>query len=358
MTDRRVPWWLCAAAGPVALYAAVTLYAFCFGPERPGWLGTAVQDTFLIQAVRPGSPAGRAGLEPGDRVLSWDGLPVGQGQLAVRLLHVEISREVRLEMERGTERRTVSMTFGRRGWSYWRDQIGQSELLTVLGGSAYLVLAFVIAFARPRDAVALWGALFLAANFVGATDAVREVSGVGRFGVYARLPVPVGVMLLTVVAMVRGSIASMCLTFLAVFPRRLFTARWAWAAIWAPALPSTLITLYWDWHRVYAPEAFGGYGWTAAAANATTLLYLLVAPVFLVASYRRLADPNERRRVRVVVTGFAVSTASVLSGLSVIAVIQFGTGHLWDLAVAYASSPLFLFLASMLLYPSAAVAMA
>jgi hypothetical protein len=355
VTNRRAPWWLYAAGAPLVFYAGVTLYTTFFGPEQAGWVATPSRNGTVIDSVRPDSPAGRAGLKPGDRILSWDRLPVGRGQLAARLWHVEVGRVYTLAVERGEARLEVPLSFARRSWSYWRDTQGQSELLAVLGGLVHLILAFGIVFARPRDPVALWGALFLAANFVGASDLVRDFFGVGPFHTYRELPTLLGGLLVLVTALVRGAIASLCLAFLAVFPRRLFKTRWVWAVIWAPVLPLSAIYFYWDWHQVYAPETYAGLGWAAALAQGATLAFLLAGPFFFFSNYRH-SDANERRRLRVVATGFAVSIVVVLSTLSALTLVQFGEGLPRKLATAYAGSPLLP--AELLFYPTFAVAMA
>jgi eukaryotic-like serine/threonine-protein kinase len=355
VTRRRAPWWLYAVGVPFVIYAGVTVYACIFGPEQAGWVARFSQRSAVIEAVKANSPAARAGLEPGDRILSWDGLPVGRGQLAARLWHVEIGRAYTLEVQRGEVHREVPLSFNRRTWRYWGERQGQSELFTVFGGLVYLIVGFVIAFARPNDPVALWGALFLAVNFVGACDSARELLGVGRFHIYRELPMALAGPLVLLAALVRGSVASVCLTFLAVFPRRLFKARWIWGLIWLPALPFAAIFLYWNWLQVYSPETFPGLGWTAALAQGTTIAYLLAGPFFFFSNYR-LSDANERRRLRVVATGFAVSVGVVLSTLTALTLVQFGEGLPRKIATAYASSPLFP--AALLFYPAFGIAMA
>jgi hypothetical protein len=341
---------------PYLLFAAVSYYAQFFGPERPGWTVTRSENSSLIQAVQPNSPAARAGLEPGDRLLSWDGLPVAGELLRMRLWHVEIGRSYRLEVQRGAERRTISLSFGRRTWNYWREARGQAELVTLVASTLYLILAFVIAFLRPHDTVARWGALFLAGNVVGANDAVREFMGVGVFHTFRELPAPVGGLVLLTLALVRPTIVSVLLTFLATFPRRLFKARWIWAVIWAPALPSVLTFLYWYWLQIYSPDGFSGLGWTATLSDGMFFAYLLAAPFVLFWNYRQLEDLNERRRVRVVVTGLGISAVAVLSLLIPLYCQIYGWGPLRELAVAFSASPLFIVFS--LLYATFPISMA
>lgn len=63
-------------------------------PELPAVLGD----------VRPGSPAERAGLRPGDRVVALDGKPITAWHELAHDIRAAGARELPLEIERGTER--------------------------------------------------------------------------------------------------------------------------------------------------------------------------------------------------------------------------------------------------------------
>src|SRR5262245_33375513 len=53
-------------------------------------------------------------------------------------------------------------------------------------------------------------------------------------------------------------------------------------------------------------------GWLDQAINLRTMLFLVAAVAMLVISYRRLTDLNERRRVRVLMAGTAISLAAAI----------------------------------------------
>jgi len=69
----------------------------------------------ILADVDEDGPAGRAGLRAGDVVLALDGKPMENGrQFRVNLYTRPIGEVVRLEIQRGTERRTVSVTVAER----------------------------------------------------------------------------------------------------------------------------------------------------------------------------------------------------------------------------------------------------
>ena len=94
------------------------------GRVRRGWLGLAVLPVgklgrdrgALVASVAPGSPAERAGLEPGDVLLSLAGDPVTVRfleevpELYGRVAELAVGREVALEVERGGEPRRLTAT--------------------------------------------------------------------------------------------------------------------------------------------------------------------------------------------------------------------------------------------------------
>jgi len=76
------------------------------GPEGPG---------VLLQGVAPGSPAERAGVRGGDRVVGWNGGAIASlEEYAARLFAARAGEAVRLALLRGGERLEVVATLGRR----------------------------------------------------------------------------------------------------------------------------------------------------------------------------------------------------------------------------------------------------
>jgi S1-C subfamily serine protease len=81
-------------------------------PQRRRRLfGLAQDSAVMVSTVEPASPAGRAGLKAGDIIVALDGEPIAGADDLVRALTAEkINRAVALDVLRGTERLTVTMT--------------------------------------------------------------------------------------------------------------------------------------------------------------------------------------------------------------------------------------------------------
>jgi tRNA A-37 threonylcarbamoyl transferase component Bud32 len=185
-------------------------------------------------------------------------------------------------------------------WRSLRGAPGEAIFLSVFWGAKLvtLILAFVIGFSRPRDLVARLGAWFLAAvacTFPGVLY--------GMAATWRALPTVLGLLVWL------GFIGYMALgpllfTFFAVFPRKLFRARWPWVLVWVPPVLLSPWLLSFVYRMVYQPErAVGNPDWLFPAFLVVGPAYIVAALVALVLNYQRLQDVNERRRVRVLALG-------------------------------------------------------
>jgi regulator of sigma E protease len=96
---------------PVLVFAA-TLFV---GMPRPA---------AVVGGVEPGSPAARAGIDPGDRILSVAGRRTAWWGDVEEAIRERPGAEVELELERGGERRTLSLALERRSGL---DEFGSAE---------------------------------------------------------------------------------------------------------------------------------------------------------------------------------------------------------------------------------------
>lgn len=76
MPRPRAPWWMYGVAASVLGYLVLMLYADLCGPGATG-AGLRFEDgRAVVVAVLPDYPAARAGIEPGDVVITALGLPI------------------------------------------------------------------------------------------------------------------------------------------------------------------------------------------------------------------------------------------------------------------------------------------
>ncbi len=87
-------------------------FEYVLKPSTMRWLGFTVKMTPLI-AVQPNSPAGKAGMRAGDRLLEIDGEAVGDPLTLTQRIAAKIDREVTIKLERtdaGREAQELSLT--------------------------------------------------------------------------------------------------------------------------------------------------------------------------------------------------------------------------------------------------------
>ena len=339
MPRPRAPWWLFIIAACFLGFFVYVTYSRFLEPEPEGFQFGTIGGPMVLLRVIPDSPAAKAGLQPGDTVVSVNGQHVQTFADWVPFrANLELSRPLQIEVERDGEKLQTVLTLTRGVWTHL-TLVGRVRLLGWTGAQLLtLILAFVIAFSRPSDPVALMGAWLLA------TGAVFDaVSPRGRIATWRELPIPLGILLWVPYlsyTMLGGSIA---FSFFANFPRRLFRRSWPWLLIWALPLllaPKYLISLY---RVIYVPEHMNTLPvWTMRMLNWLTAVGFVGGLATLVVNYRILRDTNERRRLRVLVLGSAAGTISTLPFLVAGAVKGFASTFLQSLPVHIVSLIFFL----------------
>jgi eukaryotic-like serine/threonine-protein kinase len=181
---------------------------------------------------------------------------------------------------------------------------GYVQYLSLLLTSSFLGL--LIGWKRPADPVARIGAWFML------TASIAFGFPHGWTVPWRALPFALQ-LLLWIPQLSRFVLEGIFLSFFAVFPRRLVKRRWIWFVIWAPVLA----TLPWRAKAFYGVIHPGQVtpvpGWILTAGSVRTMVYLLIGIVVLGVSYRRFLDTNEKRRVRVLILGTAVSLISAIA---------------------------------------------
>jgi len=311
MAQSRPPWWIVGLAAIFLGYHVLLFYCDLRRPEPDGILFSFSNQRMLVTTVRPGTPAERAGIASDDVILECNGQRIrGRVDWNALLANVEVGRPLTLTIERGGARRVASMTLAWEGWSDANLHEGLARVGVRAVQSVTLLLALVVVFKRPGDAVARICAWVLA------TFAVFSVFWQYRLAAVWRglgwLGAPLWLPFLSSVA--TGAIV---FTFFAVFPRVRVRSAGLWALVWTPLALAIVPHAYYMFDVVYRPDRLAELHDRWIGLVVVNLAYLVAAVTVLLFNYRRLDDVNERRRVRVLaigsIAGFATGGTFVLS---------------------------------------------
>jgi eukaryotic-like serine/threonine-protein kinase len=297
MPQKKAPWWMYIVACSYTAYVCAAVYLAFWGPEWVGINAIQDRDRVLIKAVLSDSPASRAGLQSGDQIVAGAGHSVlSAADWYAISFNVRAFDHLPVDLVRNGERLQRTLVVPQ---LTWRSPHATAAYGFALIQIAYLTIALVIAFARPFNLHARLGALFLA-------SAVTPMVFANGFGVVFReLPGPIQALLWVQAVVGRFAMAALCV-FCAIFPKPLFRARWAWSFYLAPIIALAPFEILHVWRSVYVPhQPTGAPVWMITVIHTYYLTYVPAGLIMLLLNYRRLEDPTERRRIRVLVLGFA-----------------------------------------------------
>ena len=294
-------------AGSFAGYFVLLAYSDLTRPEPHGFVAQFRESGLVLSAVTAGSPAALAGLITNDHILRVDGRSI-RHRLDWQLAETNLrsGQAVEVEIEREGVLQTVTFSLDRMPW---RDRLTTVEA-TLAGIRSVqlvtLVLAVAVALRRPFDLSARVGAWLLAT--VGVYSVVLPF---GFAANWRALPVVVG-LVLWLPFLSSLAIGAVLFTFFAVFPRPIARSRWPWFLAWVPVAAVLPFQLQFGLAAVYRPQQSTELiDWTMATVILSAA-YVAAALAVLVVGYGRLSDITERRRVRVLVVGLVVASASFL----------------------------------------------
>lgn len=287
-------------------YWAVLVYCDVWRPVPLGLLLSFGNERVAIVDAAVGGPAHQAGLRAGDRVVDLGGHPI-RNRLDWMTVesNLEFGRTLPLSVERGGARLAIPLpTPALASWHAWRSQYGPALLIVRAVQLVTLLLALWVAFKRLRDPAAVIGSMFLA------TIGVFSIALPYRFAsVWRALPFPAD-LLLWIPFMSSVAIAAWACAFFWVFPVMRFRSRLGWCLAWAPIVPGLVGQAVFGYHTVVrggpAPPLLP---WTQSLVT-VSVAYIAVGLGALIRNYRRLRDANERRRVRVLLTGSLIGAAA------------------------------------------------
>ncbi len=339
MSGQRAPWWMYVVAVSFLGLFAFIPYLVTYGPADPErfdarFTGGATE----IRAVTPSSQVDLAGLRAGDVVLAIDGQAVRNSQdwQAVKA-NMEVGKAQHWQIVRGGAQVVLEVIPPKMDST--KLQFYSTIYYNICVGLCYIALGLFIAFRRPYDALARIGAWFLL------TAAIAFGISNGWAVTWRSLPW-IAQILLWIPEFSRFVLEGIFLTFVAIFPRRLFKSRWPWALIWAPVLGTLPWRVYGMYSVIYRPgHATSAPPWLFQVSSLRAVIYLAVGVAFLVVNYRRLEDLNEKRRMRVLVAGIVLS---LISAIGIVWITQTR-----GFVMSFAFTPVYFFLALGVACPAA-----
>ena len=310
---RRFPNWLkISIAASFVLYTAVAFYADIRGPELTGIRRQLRPNEIIVETVYPNTPAERAGLRAGERIVSWNGSADFTGlwwHITRSNLKIDNPYGVGVATASGLTRQVTLEYRAKTLHEWWRERAGWWSIAGVLRPWLCLTLAILIAFRCSSQGAGLWAALLLAEaaiSFLPSPD--------GLAAIFRGLPLPISILALAVKASGPLAVGAMP-TFCVNFPRPLQLPRGAWLLIWSGVAYLLVLTTVEQYATVYFPHFVTRL--PASLFDQLSVAFIasaIVGLLLLANNYRWLRDPGERRRVRLVTSGFAFAVLAVIPG--------------------------------------------
>lgn len=304
MPSARYPWRIVAIAA-ISLIGNVYLgYYLLFGLASDGVDIGEQSGRVVVTDVDENTAGGRAGLQPGDQILSVNEQPIGTvvDWLAQRM-NFQAAQPAAIRVQRGGN--TLDLTLAIHGtlWDERNDTLRASNIIFLAYKLITLLIGLFVVFNRPRDFVSRLGGWVLV---VMAT--VFEGFQWGLSAATRNLPLflAVPVMLVYVSAAFRTPLLA---AFFCLYPKRLFVNRWLWTAFWVGPIAATLYALYLFGLTIYNPDHLTALTppWVLLVVGVQSLAYLAAVLVVLPLSYWKLETVTDRRRFRVLVFGALVA---------------------------------------------------
>lgn len=306
----RPPAWFYFTAASYLTYACLLVYSNFYPPAPVGVDFEQGAGVRTISYVVPASPADRAGLRIGDRVVEIDGWPMdGPTGWISRAITTEVDRPARWVVDRPRSdstgrRQRVAVDVASQGRALQSGSVPLVVVAVVSGALGLLILA-----RRPHDRRALLGGAMLIAFGAQPLSPPR-----GFLALWRGLPFLLGLLIWPL--MLTAVLAPLLFfLFCAVFPRR--TVPWsvivaavvAWLPMTIVVVP--LVIIYID------PAARPRYTPSMIVGMAILDLLSVAGGAFLLTrAVRRLTDLNEQRRIRTLLAGMSVGALAIANAVA------------------------------------------
>src|SRR2546425_7341060 len=124
---RRPPWWMFALAAAFAGYYALLIHSDLNRPEPTGFAFEFRDSEMILRELALDSPAARAGLKVGDRLLTADGRPI-RARLDWQSIemNLEAGPPLRLDVARGDEHQAGWLNLAYAPRTLWTTTAGRT----------------------------------------------------------------------------------------------------------------------------------------------------------------------------------------------------------------------------------------
>ena len=294
--------------------------------------------TKLVTDVIPDSPAARAGVKAGDRIVTWNGHAVGPD--VNPLFFARAHQPLPLMVER--DGRTLALTVTPIPQeSMRRDHLGREARLALPAINGYLFfplhawmigVAVVLLILRPGNKDARLAALTLA-SWAGSAFLFR-VPGLGT--ILAQIPDFLHAPLIFADALFAGGFFALLLHFAIAFPSDHVRVRRYWEVVpYVLALPVFIETLAHGMRRLRGDVRPAQLPWGDAYSTFGGAI-LVAALVTLAIRFARMRDVNARRRLKLIFLSMLPGTAAFVLGYIVEALQP---GREWNVAMRLLHNP-------------------
>ena len=286
----------------VLMAAAFVTLNFTSQVTRP-WAGFDYsRRTKLVTDVVEGSPAERAGLAVGDRIVTWNGHVVGSE--IGPLYFARAGQPLPLVVERGGGTRELTVTPITQE-AMRRSHLRRGPQLVMLAINGYLHFVLHIWFiglgvalllVRSEDKDARLASLSLA--FWAGGMFMYSAAGFGT--ILERIPEPLRVPIMVIDAMFLAGFFAINLHFAMTFPTERGSRRRAWEVLpYVAAVPIFIEVIAQGMRRVQGDVTPARLPWNNAYSTIGVLM-LLASLVALVVRLMRTHDANARRRLQLI----------------------------------------------------------
>jgi len=333
MSSARIPWWFWpVAASFIACFVVGFVYLPARLPESTG-IGTNFSDNRVVN-VRPGSPAGAAGVKQNDRIVNVDGHAVQTPlELQSAFSNATYDHPVSMVVLRGNQEVHLQLALNQKLMQAWTPKEHVGWWVENAVSLTQLLVGLLILFKRPRDLTAVAAGIFLCGLGTGNAYFTFPNAGV----LWRNLPVAIQWLVFPALILgVNGLPVAPMLWFSLSFPKPLLHRRWAWIALAVLGAPLLISAATVNYVVLFAAKraAEANPGWLGAIIGVDFLIAFLAPVVILAVNYFRLREINERRRIRLVTFGLLLFCLDLLAAV----LFSFSPKTLWLSGIA--TSPL------------------